>query len=125
MTEPLDRGAIEQHLSLLHDLARASGADGKLVLFAVGENPQTGRKVKPQAQHFAIGDVNMMVEAAEGYAKQAHLNVYAPWAIFRNDLERGAKGDEKHVIATLALVVDSITTRPSCLSVRCRSKPPM
>jgi RepB DNA-primase from phage plasmid len=106
MTKPLDRGAVERHLSLLHDLARASGADGKLVLFAVGENPQTGRKVKPQAQHFAIGDVNMMVEAAEGYAKQAHLNVYAPWAIFRNDLERGTKGDEKHVVATLALVSD-------------------
>jgi predicted P-loop ATPase len=106
MTEPLDRGAVEQHLSLLHDLARASGANGKLVLFAVGENPQTGRKVKPQTQHFAIGDVSTMVEAAAGYAQQEHLNVYAPWAIFRNDLERGAKGDEKHVIATLALVAD-------------------
>jgi predicted P-loop ATPase len=106
MTEPLDRGAVERHLSLLHDLARASGADGKLVLFAVGENPQTGRKVKPQAQHFAIGDVSTMVEAVAGYTQQEHVNVYAPWAIFRNDLERGAKGDEKHVIVTLALVAD-------------------
>jgi predicted P-loop ATPase len=106
MTEPLDRGAVEQHLSLLHDLARASGTDGKLVLFAVGENPQTGRKVKPLAQHFSIGDVSTMVEAVAGYAQQAHLNVYAPWAIFRHDLERGAKGDEQHVVVTLALVAD-------------------
>jgi predicted P-loop ATPase len=106
MTDPLDRGAVEQHLSLLHDLARASGADGKLVLFVVGENPQTGRKVKPLAQHFAIGDVSTMAAAAAGYAQQAHVNVYAPWAVFRNDLERGAKGDEQHVVATLALVAD-------------------
>jgi Virulence-associated protein E/RepB DNA-primase from phage plasmid len=106
MTEPLDRNAVEQHLALLHDLARASGATGKLVLFAVGENPQTGRKVKPIAQHFAIGDVSTMADAAVAYAQQAHVNVYAPWAIFRNDLARGAKGDEQHVIATLALVAD-------------------
>jgi predicted P-loop ATPase len=106
MTEPLDRGAVEQHLSLLHDLARASGADGKLVLFAVGENPQTGRKVKPLVQHFAIGDVSKMADAAAEYAQQVHVNIYAPWAVFRNDLERGAKGDEQHVVATLALVAD-------------------
>jgi predicted P-loop ATPase len=103
---PLDRNAVEQHLALLHDLARASGADGKLVLLAVGENPQTGRKVKPIVQHFAIGDVNSMADAAVTYAQQAHVNIYAPWAVFRNDLAHGAKGDEQHVIATLALVAD-------------------
>jgi predicted P-loop ATPase len=102
----LDRSAVEQHLSLLHDLARASGAAGKLVLFAVGENPQTGRKVKPRAQHFAIGDVSMMAEAAIGLAQHAHLNVYAPWAVFRNDLACNAKGTETEVVTTLALVAD-------------------
>jgi predicted P-loop ATPase len=106
MTEPLDRNVVEQHLALLHDLARASGATGKLVLFAVGENPQTGRKVKPLAQHFAIGDVNAMADAAIGYAQQAHLNVYTPWAVFRHDLASGAKGTEKQVVVTLALVAD-------------------
>src|SRR5207248_1163545 len=106
MTEPLDRGAVEQHLALLHDLARASGADGKLVLFAVGENSQTGRKVKPRALHFAIGDVNTMAEAAASFANEEHVNVYAPWAVFRSDLACNAKGDEQHVLATLALVAD-------------------
>jgi predicted P-loop ATPase len=104
--ETLDRDAVEQHLSLLHNLARASGVDGKLVLFAVGENPQTGRKVKPIVQHFAIGDVNTMADAAVAYAQQTHVNIYAPWAVFRNDLAHGAKGDEQHVVATLALVAD-------------------
>jgi RepB DNA-primase from phage plasmid len=104
--QPLDRDAVEQHLALLHDLARASGVDGKLVLFAVGENPQTGRKVKPRALHFAIGDVNTMAEAAAEFASEEHINVYAPWAVFRHDLAHHAKGDERHVLATLALVVD-------------------
>jgi predicted P-loop ATPase len=106
MIELLDRSTVEQHLALLHDLARASGATGKLVLFAVGENPQTGRKVKPLVQHFAIGDVSVMADAAVAYAQQAHVNVYAPWAVFRNDLAHGAKGDEQQVVATLALVAD-------------------
>jgi predicted P-loop ATPase len=101
-----DRSAIEQHLTLLHDLARASGTNGKLVLFAVGENPHTGRKHKPRALHFAVGDVATMTDAAVAYAQEEHLNVYAPWAVFRHDLEHGAKGDEAHVLATLALVAD-------------------
>lgn len=104
--QTLDRDAVERHLALLHDLARASGTDGKLVLFAVGENPQTGRKVKPIVQHFAIGDVSMMADAAVTYAQQTHVNIYAPWAVFRNDLACNAKGDEQHVVATLALVAD-------------------
>jgi RepB DNA-primase from phage plasmid len=101
-----DHAAIEQHLTLLHDLARASGVKGKLVLFAVGENPQTGRKLGPLVDHFQIGDVKIMADVAAAYAQREHLNVYAPWAVFRSDLELRAKGDEKHVISTLALVAD-------------------
>jgi predicted P-loop ATPase len=104
--QPLDRDAVPQHLALLHDLARASGVDGKLVLFAVGENPQTGRKMKPRALHFAIGDVSTMAKAVTNLAGAEHVNIYTPWAVFRNDLGRGAKGDEQHVLATLALVAD-------------------
>ena len=81
-------------------------AAGKLVLFAVGENPQTGRKVGPFVRHFGIGDVDIMVDTAATWAQQEHVNVYAPLAVFRGDLDRHSKGDEQHVVATLALVVD-------------------
>jgi predicted P-loop ATPase len=106
MTTLFDRAAVEQHISLLHSLASASGTDGKLVLFAAGEDPQTGRKEKPRAQHFAIGDASGMAQAVMAFAGREHLNIYAPWAVFRNDLGAGKKGDEQHVLATLALVVD-------------------
>lgn len=101
-----DRAAIEQHFALLHELALACGADGKLVLLAVGENPQTGRKEGPIALHFKIGDVAAMTEAAMGFEGRAHFNVFAPLALMRSDLKPGAKGDEQHVVASLGLVVD-------------------
>jgi predicted P-loop ATPase len=105
-TATFDRPVIETHFALLHKLAQASGADGKLVLFTVGENPQTGRKEKPRAQHFAIGDVAGMTDATMGFEHREHINVYAPLAVMRGDLERGAKGREDQVTATLGLVVD-------------------
>jgi len=107
MTEQqFDRTIVEEHLALLHNLAQASGADGKLVLFAAGEDPRTGRKEKPCVQHFRVGDVGTMADAVMGFAGRQNLNVYSPWAVFRNDLKAGKKGDEKHVLSTLALVVD-------------------
>ena len=46
-----------------------------------------------------------MTDTAFAYAQRDHTNVYAPWAIFRGDLERGKKGEEQHVVATLRAVV--------------------
>src|SRR3954452_1725203 len=101
-----DSSAVEPHITLLHQLAAASGADGVIVLFAVGENPTTGRKEGPLALHFRIGDVDGMVAAVRGWAHTPHLNVYAPWAVFRKSLPRGQKGSEADVVAVLALVAD-------------------
>jgi predicted P-loop ATPase len=101
-----DLAAVESHIALLHDWARASGVEGKLVLLAVGENPQTGRKEGPFALHFRIGDVAEMTDAVMEFECREHLNVYAPLAIMRDDLELRAKGEERHVVATLGFVVD-------------------
>jgi hypothetical protein len=106
MAESLDRDAIDRHIALLHDLARAAGAAGKLVLFSVTEDPAKQRKGTAQALHFGIGDVEAMTDTAFAYAQRDHTNVYAPWAIFRSDLERGKKGEEQHVVATLGFVID-------------------
>src|SRR3954465_2690515 len=81
-----DSSAVEPHITLLHQLATASGAEGYLVLFAVGENPVTGRKEGPLALHFRIGEVDGMVTAVKGCARTPHLNVYAPFAVFRKSL---------------------------------------
>src|SRR4051812_37847720 len=101
-----DGAAIEGHFAMLHNLAAASGADGILVLFAVGENPITGRKEGPLALHFRIGDVDGMCTAAKGWESTPHLNVYAPWAVFRKSLAPGHKGSEVDVVAVLAFVAD-------------------
>jgi hypothetical protein len=56
-TARFDFATTKSHIALQHQLAMASGADGWLVLFAIGENPATGRKEGPHALHFRIGDV--------------------------------------------------------------------
>src|SRR4051794_30159563 len=101
-----DRAAVEPHVAMLHQLAEASNADGCLVLFAAGENPVTGRKEGPLVQHFRIGDLAGMVGAVLGCGHTPHLNVYAPFALFRKSLARGDKGSEADVVAVLALVAD-------------------
>ena len=101
---PFDRAQIEAHVALLHDLA--SGVSGKLILTAFEEDPLTGRKGPPRVQHFRIGDVDGMVEAVMGYEACPNLNVYAPWAVFRSDLDLGKKGSEADVVASLAAVPD-------------------
>jgi RepB DNA-primase from phage plasmid len=101
-----DRAAIHAHVSMLHNLARESHADGQLILACYGENPDTGRKTGQIVRRFAIGDVDMMVNEIMSLEDHPHLNVYVPWAVYRRGLigtERGGKND---VVCTLALVAD-------------------
>ena len=95
---PFDRDAIEAHVSLLHDMA--AGVDGVLILAAFEE--RGGAKV----QRFRIGDVGGMVKTIMGFEGHQNLNLYAPWSVFRRDLEPGKKGAEADVVAVLAAVPD-------------------
>src|SRR4051795_7653877 len=97
-----DLNAARLHLQMIHDLAAQSGAEGVLVLFGVGEDPDTGRDVGPHALQFRIGDVNGMIETLRSWEKDRHLNAYAPWAVFRKTLARNQKGFEADVVAVLA-----------------------
>jgi hypothetical protein len=101
-----DRDAIRAHITMLHKLASAAGVDGVLVLACFGENPDTGRKTSSQVQKFAIGDINMMVDAIMALKDVPHLNVYAPWGIYRRDLPAGKRGEGKDLLCALALVAD-------------------
>jgi hypothetical protein len=93
-----DRTAIEAHISLLHDLAE--GLDGVLILAAFEAGGQA------QVQRFRIGDVDGMVETIMGFENHPNLNLYAPWSVFRRNLEPDKKGSEADVVAALAAVGD-------------------
>src|SRR5262245_29817478 len=86
-------------------MATLAGVPGKLVLAVFGQNPDTGERFT-SVQHFQVGDVAGMVDAAMAFENTPHANVYAPLAIMRPDLEAGRKGEEDDVVAVLGLVVD-------------------
>lgn len=100
---PFDREAIYRHIETVHRLARK--IEGLLPLAIFGENPDTRHKIKV-VQHFRVGDVDGMADAAFAFEKQPHANVYMPLAVFRSDLARGQKGNEAGVAAVLGVVID-------------------
>jgi hypothetical protein len=95
---PFDRAQIEEHISLLHDLA--SGQDGVVVL----ATQEKGKTLRPQ--RFKIGDIEGMVNVIMGYENHPNINLYAPWAVMRRDLEHWKKGGINDVVAVLAAVGD-------------------
>ena len=105
---PFDPAAVRAHIKMLHNLA--SEYDGIIPLCIFGENPDSGRKFSI-VQHFAIGDVDGMVNAALTYENHPDANVYAPLAVMRRDLPPREKGGERDVIAVLGGVLDSDADR--------------
>ena|SRR5271157_1638540 len=100
-----DRAAIRSHFEMLHRLA--CGQNRIIPLCVFGEDPITGRKVISTVQHFKVGDVSGMTDAAIAYENHPHANIYAPLAVMRPDLPRGDKGSERDVTAVLgALVIE-------------------
>lgn len=98
------QASLQSHIRLLHKLA--SGLDGKLVLASYGEDPNTGKAIKPDVRHFRVGNVASMVKAATKLAKEKHRNIYAPVAVMKPDLSRGRKGGEQDILAVFGLVAD-------------------
>src|SRR5271157_5419887 len=99
-----DRAAIRSHFEMLHRLA--CGQNRIIPLCVFGEDPITGRKVISTVQHFKVGDVSGMTDAAIAYENHPHANIYAPLAVMRPDLPRGDKGSERDVTAVLGAVID-------------------
>jgi hypothetical protein len=60
----------------------------------------------PNVQRFQIGDVAGMVDVIMAFEGHPEVNLYAPWAVMRRDLEPGEKGRETDVVAVLAAVGD-------------------
>lgn len=91
------------HIAMLHNLA--AGLEGIMVLASYGETPE-GEKIAPRVQHFKVGDVEGMTQAAAALSTQEHRNIYMPLAVMRPDLLATAKGAEEDIIAVLGFVTD-------------------
>jgi hypothetical protein len=107
VTPAIDPEAIRAHIKMLHERAAdakekgGESVEGRLVL--VRFEGETGA---PKTERFKIGDHENMVKAAIAWAGNPNLNLYAPWAILRPDLEANKKGAETDVIRVLAFVGD-------------------
>src|SRR5258708_20099469 len=100
------RGAIHTHCSYLHAAAeRADIEDGKLVLAVYGEDPDTDERFAI-VQHFVVGDIEGMTDAAMAFDGVPHRNVYSPPAVSRPDLEQTTNARERDAAAVFALVID-------------------
>lgn len=97
---------MHAHIAMLHQLAAPLAGTGKLVLATFGQDPATGKGLRPKVEHFAIGDVTGMVRAAIDLGRECHRNVYAALCVMRPDLPAGAKGGEADIIGVLGLVAD-------------------
>jgi len=106
MTAKFDRAQIERHCSILHTAAEnAQVKDGKLALCVYGENPDTREKTHAVVQHFAIGDVAGMVNAAMQFDGQSHANVYTLLAVLKPETPDGSR-KAVDIAKVLALVID-------------------
>ena len=100
----INEKAAREYFATLHE--QAAGQAGKFVIATFGQNPATGKNLKPRTAHFAIGDFDAMAAFAVECSRDPHRNVYCPPALMRPDLKTGMKGGESDVIAVLGIVAD-------------------
>jgi hypothetical protein len=105
MIPPFDRDAIRAHVEMRHLLAAEANVDGVLTLTIIEQNFNGGKDAIHTLQ-FGIGDIETEFNAILSYEGRANVNLYAPWSIFRRDLQRGKKGGESEVVRVLAFVGD-------------------
>ena len=101
-----NRATITTHLEMFHTHAKATGADGVLVLVGYGEDPSTGKKLPSRIKHFPIGDVSRMVDQTMEWTVLPHVNVYVAPVVMRADLRAHCRGGKKDILRVFALVAD-------------------
>jgi hypothetical protein len=100
-----DPDAIRAHVELRHMLAEDAKVDGVLTLTTIEPNLNGGKDAIHTLQ-FEIGDIETEIKTILSYEGRTNINLYAPWCIFRSDLQRGRKGGESEVVRVLAFVGD-------------------
>lgn len=95
---------IAEHVDMIHTLA--FGCDGKLIVCAYGEDPETGKKIRSRAYHFQIGDRKGMTDCIVQLTQEQHRNVYIPLSVISHEVPTGKRGKGEDVTHVLGLVAD-------------------
>jgi hypothetical protein len=75
----IDPDAIRAHIKMLHERAAdAKDEEGESIKGVLLLVRFEGDNNKPKTEQFSIGDHEEMAKAAVGWAKNPHLNLYAP-----------------------------------------------
>lgn len=110
----IDGAALRRHVEALHALAAPLAGIGKLVVACFAEdpdeiNPKTGKRgrpLPPQIKHLEIGDIVENIRVLSRGTQAQHCNAYMPFAVLRNDLGRGRKGEESDIEGVLGFAAD-------------------
>ena len=95
---------VKDYLTRVHSLA--AGHDGQLVLCSYGQDPDTGKDIRPKIRRFDIGDIDVMCDTALEWKREDHRNVYLPLSLVRSDLKQNQRGSASDILWTLGLVAD-------------------
>lgn len=94
------------HIEMLHKIAAHFGCRGRLVVAGFGQDPATGRDIRPKCKHFAIGDVDGGMKFIGEIQNDEHRNTYMPLASYPPSMKQGAKGEEKNIELVFGLCAD-------------------
>ena len=99
--------SLQTNLKASNKAAQNSGGDGKLVVASYGQNPTTGRNIKPKVKHFNLkGDIKAIFETIEIWTQELHRNVYMPLCLMRPDLPAGKKGGIADIVSVFGVCAD-------------------
>jgi P4 family phage/plasmid primase-like protien len=98
--------SVEEHVKLIHNLAKEYKGNGRVVGASFGEDPKTGEAIPSKVRNFTIGDVEANIDFYNEIKDDKHRNIYMPLCVFKNDLAATSKGSIKEIVAVLGLVVD-------------------
>ena len=101
-----DFNVVEDFLRTLWDLSQ--NESGKFILASFGENPNSGKQLRPIVEQFHLGErfVEDVLHFLKQHASEDHRNFYFNGSIMKNNLAFGKKGKESDIESVLLLVAD-------------------
>jgi putative DNA primase/helicase len=83
-----------------------NGQPGKLILASYGENPTTGKALRPMVEHYSTDSMPEMEPIIKAWTQQTHRNVYMPLALMNPELKAGKKGGLDDIQSIFGLCAD-------------------
>ena len=82
------------------------GQPGKLILASYGQDPVTGKDLKPMVEHYAQNDIQRLIRTALHWTQMEHRNVYMPLVLMNPELKTGKKGGLADIQSVFGLCAD-------------------